>query len=102
MVELARQRAPDARFARSSLLDAELPACVAVTAIGKCLNYTAHPRATHERLGGLFARIQGGARQAGLRGLPLADAGRLRPCRAVPPRPRRHVGREARRLHPDG
>ena len=52
MVELARQRAPRARFVCSSLLDAELPACVAVTAIGECLNYAADPRTGRERLGG--------------------------------------------------
>jgi SAM-dependent methyltransferase len=45
MVELARRRAPAARFVRSSLLDAELPACVAVAAIGECLNYATDRRA---------------------------------------------------------
>jgi SAM-dependent methyltransferase len=57
MVEFARRRTPAARFVRSSLLDADLPACVAVTAIGECLNYAADPRAGHRQLVPLFARI---------------------------------------------
>ncbi len=43
MLELARERAPDARLVRGSLHEAELPPCVAVTAIGECVNYDGPP-----------------------------------------------------------
>jgi SAM-dependent methyltransferase len=78
MVELARRRAPAARFVTSSLLDAELPACVAVTAIGECLSYAADPRTTVERLRGLFARIHQALRPGGLFLLDVAEPGRER------------------------
>jgi SAM-dependent methyltransferase len=78
MVELARRRAPAARFVRSSLLDAELPACVAVSAIGECLNYAADPRAARERLGGLFARVHRALRPGGLFLCDVAEPGRER------------------------
>jgi len=78
MVELARRRAPAARFITSSLLDAELPACVAVTAIGECLNYATDPRAGRRRLAPLFARIHQALRPGGLFLLDVAEPGRGR------------------------
>src|SRR5688572_7386388 len=38
-VELARRRVPGGRFRVESLLTAELPPCVAVAAVGECVNY---------------------------------------------------------------
>jgi SAM-dependent methyltransferase len=66
MVEFARRRTPAARFVRSSLLDADLPACAAVTAIGARLNYAADPRAGRRQLGPLFARIHQALEPGGL------------------------------------
>ena len=39
MVALAREHVPQATFRVESLLSAELPSCVAVAAVGECLNY---------------------------------------------------------------
>jgi SAM-dependent methyltransferase len=39
MIRLARRQAPKAKFVAQSLRTVRLPACVAVTAIGECLNY---------------------------------------------------------------
>ena len=39
MIELARERAPEAEFRVGSLYDAEIPPCGAVTAVGEVLNY---------------------------------------------------------------
>jgi SAM-dependent methyltransferase len=78
MVEIARQRAPAARFECSSLLDARPPACVAVTAIGECLNYAADPRTTRERLGGLLGRVHQALRPGGLLLCDVAEPGRER------------------------
>jgi SAM-dependent methyltransferase len=54
MIELAEQHAPRASFHVGSLIDAEIPPAVAVTAIGEALNYATDPRAglaEFERLG---------------------------------------------------
>jgi len=39
MLDLAREKAPKAKFQNASLLRVELPKCDAVTSIGECLNY---------------------------------------------------------------
>jgi SAM-dependent methyltransferase len=39
MLALARERAPEASLMRASLHAVELPSCVAVTALGECVNY---------------------------------------------------------------
>jgi SAM-dependent methyltransferase len=78
MVELARRRAPAARFISASLLDAELPDCVAVTAIGECLSYSTDPRAGRRQLASLFARIHRALRPGGLFVLDVAEPGRER------------------------
>jgi SAM-dependent methyltransferase len=78
MVELARRRAPAARFVGSSLLDAGLPDCVAVTAIGECLNYTTDPRTGRRQLASLFARIHRALRPGGLFLFDVAEPGRER------------------------
>jgi len=43
MLAIARERAPGATLAKASLHDAELPPCVAITAIGECVNYGGPP-----------------------------------------------------------
>ncbi len=68
MVEIARGRVPDAEFRVGSLFEADIPPCVAVTAVGEVLNYLFDPgndlgqglvpffRRVHEALvpGGVF------------------------------------------------
>ena len=78
MVEIARRRAPAARFVQASLLDAELPACVAVTALGECLNYAADRRAGREQLAPLFARVHRALRPGGVFLFDVAEPGRER------------------------
>src|SRR5262245_50867094 len=39
LLALARRRVPGGRFRVESVLAAELPPCVAVAAVGECLNY---------------------------------------------------------------
>jgi SAM-dependent methyltransferase len=57
MIDLARQQAPRASFHVGSLLDAEIPPAVAVTAIGEALNYATDPRAGLAELEWLARRI---------------------------------------------
>jgi SAM-dependent methyltransferase len=45
MLALAERNAPKARFRNESLVDAQIPPSVAVTAIGEALNYATDPRA---------------------------------------------------------
>jgi SAM-dependent methyltransferase len=78
LVEIARDRAPRARFVNASLLDAELPQCVAVAAIGECLNYAFDERAGDEALGVIFARAYEALEPGGLFLFDIAEPGRER------------------------
>ena len=50
MVALARKHVPGGEFRVESLLSAELPRCVAVAAVGECLNYLFDPANTKPKL----------------------------------------------------
>jgi SAM-dependent methyltransferase len=76
MLAIARRRAPRADFRESSIWDAELPPCVAVTAIGEVVNYAADERAGAERLPELFRRIRGALPPRGLLLFDFATPGR--------------------------
>jgi SAM-dependent methyltransferase len=78
LVEIARGRAPRAGFLNVSLLDAELPACVAVAAIGECFNYAFDERAGDEALGVIFARVYDALEPGGLFLFDIAEPGRER------------------------
>jgi len=78
LVEIARGRAPDAKFLNASLLDAELPGCVAVAAIGECFNYAFDERAGDEALGVIFARVYDALEPGGLFLFDIAEPGRER------------------------
>src|SRR5262249_4978477 len=58
MLKMARQRVPKVKFVRASFFDFKLPACVAVTAIGECLNYAFEPHKARVRIQ-LFRKIYG-------------------------------------------
>ncbi|HEY2603985.1 MAG TPA: class I SAM-dependent methyltransferase [Thermoleophilaceae bacterium] len=78
LVEIARGRAPDAQFVNASLLDAELPSCVAVAAIGECLNYAFDERAGNDTLPMIFARVFEALEPGGLFLFDIAEPGRER------------------------
>jgi SAM-dependent methyltransferase len=78
MIATARQRAPEADLRVGSFLDAEIPACVAVTAIGECFSYLFDERAAGEALDGLFAQIHRALEPRGLFVFDVAAPGRLR------------------------
>lgn len=59
MVRLARRQAPRARFRVGSAHDADIPSCVAVTAVGEVVNYATDRRAGLAQLGRLARRVQG-------------------------------------------
>jgi SAM-dependent methyltransferase len=78
LVEIARERAPAARFVNASLLDAELPACVACAAIGECFNYAFDERAGDCALPAIFERVHAALEPGGLFLFDIAEPGRER------------------------
>lgn len=76
MIALARERAPDGRFREESILSAEIPACVAVTAIGECFNYLFDEGNSREALHGLLRRIHAALEPGGVLLFDAAGPGR--------------------------
>jgi SAM-dependent methyltransferase len=77
MLALARKRAPKARFRRQSLWAADLPPCVAVTAIGECFNYLFDEGNTDEALTERFRRIHAALCPGGVLLFDGAEPGRV-------------------------
>jgi SAM-dependent methyltransferase len=77
MVELARTRAPGANFRIGSWVDAQIPECDAVLAIGEVLGYTGSARGTKAELVDLFGRVRSALRPDGLLIFDLAIPGRV-------------------------
>jgi SAM-dependent methyltransferase len=77
MIGLARKRAPQARFRQQSLLTADVPPCVAVTAIGECFNYLFDRGNTDDALAKLFRRIYEALHPSGLFMFDVAGPGRV-------------------------
>jgi SAM-dependent methyltransferase len=78
LVDIARGRAPGAEFVNASLLDAEIPSCVAVAAIGECFNYAWDARAGDEALSVIFSRVYEALEPGGLFLFDIAEPGRER------------------------
>jgi SAM-dependent methyltransferase len=76
MLALARERAPGASFVQASLHDAELPPCVAVTALGEVLNFAWDDAGGPAQIHRLFARIAAALAPGGLFLLDVAEPGR--------------------------
>lgn len=70
-LEIARKRAPRARFVHGSIHEVELPHCVAVTAIGEVVDYEGPPT-----LAPLLARIHDALAPGGLLAFDVAAPGR--------------------------
>jgi SAM-dependent methyltransferase len=77
MVSIARKRVPEARFEVGSILSAELTECVAVAAVGECLNYLFDPRHSMPVLDQLFRRIHKVLVPGGILLFDTAEPGRV-------------------------
>jgi SAM-dependent methyltransferase len=78
MIDIARKRAPRARFQIGSLFDVQLPPCNAVTSIGECLNYMFDSRgAGLGALRSLFRRIHHALQPNGLFVFDIAEPGQV-------------------------
>ncbi|HUK25309.1 MAG TPA: class I SAM-dependent methyltransferase [Terriglobales bacterium] len=86
MLRRARGRAPKARFIRGSLFRVKLPPCVAVTAIGECLNYQFDPKSIG--LAQFFQRVYKALAPAGVFIFDVAG-----PSRAPAPAERHFQGK---------
>jgi SAM-dependent methyltransferase len=76
MIALARANAPGATFMQGSLLDAEIPHAVAVTAIGEALNYATDPRASLDEVQRVAARVHASLDPRGVFLFDVATPGR--------------------------
>jgi SAM-dependent methyltransferase len=77
MVSLARRHVPRGRFRVESLLTAELPACVAVAAVGECVSYLFDDRNTKNKLTSVFRRIHTALAPGGLFLFDVVEPGRV-------------------------
>lgn len=76
MIALARVTAPGGRFAVGSVHEAEIPASVAVTAIGEVLNYATDPRAGLLALGTVANKVHAALDSGGIFVFDVATPGR--------------------------
>ena len=76
MLAIARRRVPEARFVHASFLDAPLPQCSGITAIGEIFSYAFDPRSGRERLAELFGRLHAALGPGGLLVFDVAAPGR--------------------------
>ena len=78
MIATARRRAPRADLRVGSFLDADIPACVAVTAIGECFSYLFDENVAGAGLDRLFERVHRALEPRGVFLFDVAAPGRLR------------------------
>ncbi len=76
MLKIARKRVPDATFRKASILEAKIPECRAVTAMGEVLNYLFDPTNSKKALTKVFRRVFDALESGGLFALDLAGPGR--------------------------
>lgn len=76
MIEMARNRVPDAEFRQTSLLKADLPRCVAVTSLGECVNYLFDQSNSMQELRRLFRRVYDALKPGGVFIFDVAEPGR--------------------------
>jgi SAM-dependent methyltransferase len=77
MIRLARKKAPQAKFVRSSYLDVQLPPCDAVTSLGECLCYLFDSKNGIKELTRLFSRVYEALRPGGLFVFDIAQPGKI-------------------------
>lgn len=77
MIEMARRRVPEGRFLCEPLLNAVLPPCRAVAAVGECFNYRFDERNSRAQLTDLFQRVHDALAPGGLFLFDAAGPGRV-------------------------
>lgn len=92
LIALARQRVPSGAFRVESLLSARRPPCVAVAAVGECVNYLFDERHSLEGVRQVPGRAFGALAAGGLLLFDVAEPGRV-PGGSRSPTPRERAGR---------
>lgn len=77
MIALSRKRVAAATFRCESFVEAELPSCVAATAIGEVFNYLFDATNTSRRLQAVFRRVYDALQPGGLFLFDVATPGRV-------------------------
>lgn len=77
LIDIARKKAPQARFVISSLFDYEIPSCDAITSIGECLNYLFDGKSSLHTLETLFTKIYQSLKSPGIFVFDLVEPGLL-------------------------
>jgi SAM-dependent methyltransferase len=77
MLALAAKYVPRAEFRRESFISAEIPACLAVTAIGEVFNYLFDSRNRGQRLSAMFNRVHAALCPGGFFLFDIAEPGRV-------------------------
>lgn len=75
-IDLARRRVPEGEFRVGSLLSEPLPGCVAVAAIGECVNYLFDPGHSEQAVAALFRRVHDALAPGGVLLFDAAGPGR--------------------------
>lgn len=83
MIKIARQRSPTSQFRCASFLDAKLPACRAVTAIGEIFCYLFDEQHSDRRLWQFFKSVHDALDDDGVFLFDLAGPGRTGKTRSV-------------------
>jgi SAM-dependent methyltransferase len=78
MIELARQRVPEATFHVQSFLEFPIPACRAVTALGEVFNYQFDPKNSLRTLRGVCKGVFDALTPKGLLVFDVAEPGRCK------------------------
>ena len=76
MLKMARRRCPEATFACASFLEARLPSCDAVTAMGEIFNYLFDEKNARATLARFFRRVYEALRPGGVFAFDIAEPGR--------------------------
>jgi len=79
MIEIARQKAPEAELRVGSLFAAEIPPCDAVTAVSEVLNYLFDPENEGSGLERLFGRVHESLRPGGVFVFDVLGPGQVPP-----------------------
>ncbi len=77
MIEMAKKKAPKARFKKDSFLNVKLPLCDAVTSIGECFNYLFDKKNSKTELARLFSRVYNALRPGGLFIFDIVEPGQV-------------------------
>ncbi len=79
MIEIARERAPEAEFRVGSLFEVGIPPCEAVTAISEVLNYLFDPENEDLGLGRVFRRVHDSLAPGGVFVFDVLGPGQVQP-----------------------